>query len=135
MPIKMNAPLQALVDEFLADLAYINRSDHTIRGYARDLRELIAFHQGSLEQLDAAALRDFGARHTHLAPATRARKQAAVSSLLTWAYRHDRLTSNPMLKVDTVRWTPLSRQISGYFKLCPTHIVVVVVPGQCGNCG
>ena len=125
MPAKMNAQLQALVDEFLADLAYINRSDHTIRGYARDLRELIAFHQGSLEQLDAAALRDFGARHTHLAPATRARKQAAVSSLLTWAYRHDRLASNPMLKVDRVHRTPraprpLARE--------PIEIILTAIP-------
>ena len=104
--MRPNIELQTLVDEFLADLAYINRSAHTVRGYAKDLRELVAFHQSSPQQLDAKTLRDFGARHTHLAPATRARKQAAVSSFLMWAYRHDRIDSNPMLKLERVHRTP-----------------------------
>jgi site-specific recombinase XerD len=95
-----------MVDDFLADLAYTNRSPHTLRGYATDLAELVGFYKGSPQRLDADALREFGKLHAHLAPATRARKQAAVSSFLTRAYRHDRIKTNPMLKLERVQRTP-----------------------------
>jgi integrase/recombinase XerD len=104
--VKRNAAMQTLVDDFLADLAYTNRSAHTVRAYASDLAELVAFFPGSPQRLNADILRQFGKAHSHLAPATRARKQAAVSSLLTWAYRHDRIKTNPMLKLDRVQQTP-----------------------------
>jgi integrase/recombinase XerD len=104
--MRPNHALQALVNEFLADLAYTNRSAHTLRGYASDLRDLVNFHRGTPQRLDAEALRAFSKCHAHLSPATRARKQAAVSSFLTWAYRHDRIKTNPMLKIERVRRPP-----------------------------
>lgn len=98
--------LQTMVEEFLAELTYANRSAHTIRGYATDLAELTAFHRGSPQRLTADVLRDFTKHHGHLTPATRARKQAAISSFLNWACRHDRIKTNPMLKLERVRQAP-----------------------------
>jgi integrase/recombinase XerD len=54
----------------------------------------------------AAVLREFFATIVHLAPATRARKQAAIASFLAWAYRHELIPADPMGKVDRVRLDP-----------------------------
>lgn len=48
-------------------------------------------------------LRGFFATLDGLAPATRARKQASVSSFLAWAYRQEAIPSNPMAKLERVR--------------------------------
>jgi integrase len=51
-------------------------------------------------------------QYSELSPATRARKQAAVASFLSWAYRHDYLPTNPMEKIDRIqREPPLPRGV------------------------
>lgn len=106
-PRKSRPPgLQQLVEEYLAELAHANRSSHTCRGYASDLTQFVAFHSGAIEDITAEVLRAFGTSQAHLAAATRARKQATLSSFLTWAYRHNYIRDNPMLKLERVRRNP-----------------------------
>src|ERR1051326_2476237 len=94
--------LEALVTSFLADLARSNHSPQTRRAYATDLAQLCAFHQGPIQTITAEVLRTFFGRHTHLRPATRARKQAAVARFLIWAEQQDLLDNNPMRKIDRI---------------------------------
>lgn len=98
--------LQVLVAEFLTDLKNANRSPGTCRAYATDLGQFVAFHHGSIDEVTSEVLRAFGSQHAHLTPASRARKQAALSSFFTWACRQDWLVTNPMLKLERVRKTP-----------------------------
>jgi site-specific recombinase XerD len=95
--------LEALVTSFLADLARANHSPQTRRAYATDLAQLCAFHQGPIQTITAEVLRTFFGRHTHLRPATRARKQAAVARFLIWAEQQDLLDNNPMRKIDRIK--------------------------------
>ena len=99
-------PLDKLVAIFLTDMAHANRSLHTRRAYATDLAQLCRYHQGTVQTITAEVLRNFFEIHLHLSPATRARKQAAVACFLTWAYQHDLLDSNPMLKIERVQLDP-----------------------------
>ncbi|GAC1399277.1 MAG: hypothetical protein NVSMB49_09200 [Ktedonobacteraceae bacterium] len=71
--------LESLVAVFLADLAHANHSPQTLRAYGTDLAQLRAFHQGAVKTITAEMLRTFFGKHTHLRPATRARKQADVA--------------------------------------------------------
>lgn len=98
--------LPRLVEQYLAELEHANCSPHTRRGYASDLGQFVAFHGGDVENISPDVLRDFGATCDHLAPATRARKQAVLSSFLTWAYRQNHIPDNPMLKLERVRRNP-----------------------------
>ena len=98
--------LQALIQDFLTDLGHANRSPETCRAYATDLGQFAAFHQGSIKEVTPEVLRAFGSQHAHLTPASRARKQAALSSFFIWACRQDRLEANPMLKLERVRKNP-----------------------------
>ncbi len=98
--------LKSLVTIFLADLAHANHSPHTCRAYATDLAQLCAFHQGPIQTITAEVLRKFFEMHAHLRPATRARKQAAVARLLTWAEQQELLDSNPMRKIERVKLDP-----------------------------
>ncbi len=75
--------LQSLVATFLADLAHANHSPHTRRAYAIDLAKLCVFYQGPVQTITTGVLRALFERYTHLRPATRARKQAAVERFLT----------------------------------------------------
>lgn len=74
--------LESLVTTFLADLAHANHSPHTCRAYATDLTQLCVFHQGLIQTITADVLRTFFEMHSHLRPATRARKQATVACYL-----------------------------------------------------
>ncbi len=96
-------PLDGLVAAFLTDLAHANRSFHTRHAYATDLAQLCAFHQGPMQAITVQVLRNFFHKHLHLSPATRARKQAAIASFLTWAHQHELLQTNPMLKIERVK--------------------------------
>ena len=126
--MEINAEMKALVDDFLADLAYRNRSAHTIKAYTADLGQLFAFHGGSPDELDARVLRDFTGQDARLAPATRARKQSTLSSFLVWAYRHDRVSSNPMLKLERVqRKRPAPRGLS---RESVEQILATIAPAQ-----
>ena len=98
--------LKSLVATFLPDLAHENHSPQTCRVYANDLTQLCAFHQGPIQAITADVLRTFFERHAHLRPATRARKQAAVARVLTWAEQRKMLDSNPLRKIDRVKLDP-----------------------------
>src|SRR3712207_3283814 len=91
------------IADFLTDLAQADRSPHTRRAYATDLAHFAAHHRGRLRDIDAAALRGYFATVAHLAPATKARKQAALASFLTWAFVHERIAADPMAKLARVR--------------------------------
>ena len=119
--------LEIQVATFLADLAHSNHSPQTRRAYASDLAQLCAFHQGPIQTITAGVLRKFFEMHTHLRPATRARKQAAVARFLTWAEQQELLTANPMRKIDRVKLDPpqprgVERdQIKRIFKAIPAE--------------
>jgi len=119
--------LEIQVATFLADLAHSNHSPQTRRAYASDLAQLCAFHQGPIQTITAGVLRKFFEMHTHLRPATRARKQAAVARFLTWAEQQELLTANPMRKIDRVKLDPpqprgVERdQIERIFKAIPAE--------------
>lgn len=98
--------LPDLIAAFLAELAHANRSAATCRTYASDLAQFAAFHQGQAQAITAEVLGHFFATHQHCQSATRARKQTAIASFLRWAYRHDVILTNPMLKVERVRPAP-----------------------------
>lgn len=95
--------LETWVEAFLADLKRANYSSHTLRAYAGDLRRFAASYAGAPEAITVEDLRSFLASFAHLKPATRARKQAALNSFFTWAYRQDRIPANPMAKTDPVK--------------------------------
>src|SRR5712691_10320375 len=98
--------LEIQVATFLADLAHANQSPQTRRAYTSDLAQLCAFHQGPMQTITADVLRNFFESHTHLRPATRARKQAAVARFLTWAEQQELLDSNPIRKINRVKLDP-----------------------------
>ena len=89
--------------DFLADLAHANRSPHTRRAYASDLAAFRAYYDGPLPGITADVLRGYFATLSGSAPATRARKQAALASFLSWAYRQELMDADPMGKVERVR--------------------------------
>jgi integrase/recombinase XerD len=98
--------LEALVADFLTDLAHANRSVHTRRAYASDLADLLRFHAGSASSITTEILRSFFATIAHLAAASRARKEASIASFLAWAYRHELIPADPMRRVDRVHLDP-----------------------------
>ena len=98
--------LATLVADFLTDMAHANRSVHTRRAYAADLGSFVRFHGGPASSITPEILRSFFATIGHLAPASRARKEAAIASFLAWAYRHDLIRADPMGRVDRVRLDP-----------------------------
>jgi len=91
------------VADFLADLAHANRSAATIRAYRTDLASFTAYHRGPPESITPDVLRGYFATLADLAPATRARHEATLASLLRWAYRQELIAANPMDKLDRVR--------------------------------
>lgn len=95
--------LATWIEDFLADLKNANRSAHTCRAYASDLQRLAHFHTGPPQAVTADTLRRFLKSFAELKPATRARKQAALNSFFTWAYRHDLVPANPMAKLEPVQ--------------------------------
>ena len=95
-----------LVADFLESLALSNRSAHTRRAYATDLARFSSFYTGAAGGISAGVLRSFFATRAHLAPATRARTQAALASFLRWAYRQEAIDATPMARTDRVRLDP-----------------------------
>lgn len=78
--MKPQSSLESWIADFLTDLKNANRSPHTCRAYASDLYRLAAFYNGMPTAISVDNLRDFLATFSHLKPATRARKQAALNS-------------------------------------------------------
>jgi site-specific recombinase XerD len=101
--ISESHPLTDLIAAFLTDLANADRSIHTQRAYATELRRLAAFHAGPITTITPAILRTFLAQHSHLKPASRARMQAALTRFFTWAEQHDQIPTNPMTRIESVR--------------------------------
>lgn len=101
-----SSQITVLVTAFLTDLTHANRAEATRRTYALDLSQFAAFHAGSVDSITVEVLRSFFCTIEHLKPSTRARKQAVLMSFLTWAYRHDYITTNPMLKIERVHRDP-----------------------------
>jgi integrase/recombinase XerD len=95
--------LENWIEQFLTDLQNANRSPHTCRAYATDLHRLAAFYDGEPAAISVNTLRNFLQSFAHLKPASRARKQAALNSFFTWAYRHDLVPANPMIKIEPVQ--------------------------------
>ena len=98
--------LPPLIAAFLAGLAHERRSPHTRRAYAADLALFASFYAGPTDGITADVLRSFFGTLAHLAPATRARKQAALASFLAWAYRNDHIDATPMARIARVRLDP-----------------------------
>jgi integrase/recombinase XerD len=69
------------------------------------LKQFAAWHRGLLNTITPRVLRAFLATTLHLGPATRARKQAALASFLTWAYRQEFIDANPMGRVERIKLT------------------------------
>ncbi len=115
------------VADFLADLAHANRAAATIRAYRTDLASFPAYHRGPPESITPDVLRGYFATLAHLAPATRARHEATLASLLRWAYRQELITANPMDKLDRVRLpAPAPRglpagQVAAILAVIPRH--------------
>lgn len=110
MPVEpATLPLTDLIAHFLAELQAINRAPATIRTYATDLHHFVAFYPGPVGDLSATVLTQYLATLRHLAPASRARKQAALASFCAWATANIYLDRNPMLRVPRVRPDPPRR--------------------------
>jgi integrase/recombinase XerD len=96
-------PLADAVRDFLDDLHGAGRSPHTVRGYRGDLAEFAQHYGGPVEQVDVAVLRAYFTAISDRAPATRARKQAAVAAFLRWCHRHGLVDANPIALLDRVK--------------------------------
>lgn len=94
--------LEEAIQRFLIDLQNANRSPQTIRAYRTDLRQLAAQGPQKLIDLTPNHLRSFFAQHVQLQTTTRARKQTSIASFLRWAYRHEFILDNPLLKMDRI---------------------------------
>ncbi len=70
---------------YLEALQARGRGPHTIRGYRGDLHGLLAVAGGSMASIDDAVVAAYVALQAGLAPATRARRLAALRGFLTWA--------------------------------------------------
>jgi integrase/recombinase XerD len=77
-----------------------------LRAYRTELDRLAAFHPGPAVQLGGEQLRAFLSTRSKLSAASRARTQAALASLLSWAYRHEHIDADPMARIERVRVPP-----------------------------
>jgi integrase/recombinase XerD len=120
-----SSPLVEVITAFLTDLANAQKSVHTQRAYAMELRRLAAFHAGPLKTVTPEVLRTFFASQSHLRPASAARMQAALTRFFTWATHHDLINLNPMDRIERVTVeTPLPRpkprnQVEAVFATIP----------------
>ena len=99
--------MAATVAEFLTDLTRAGKSASTVRAYRSDLSDFARFFTGPIDQTTAGVLRQYLGSVAGKAPATRARREAALASLLAWAYRAEIITADPMTRLDRTR-LPLS---------------------------
>lgn len=96
--------ISSLVEKFLEDLEVLGRSPTTVANYRSDLRQLERFTEGApVRQITGEALLKFMLTQKGKAPATRARRQAAINSFLTWCVRFDHLDANPAAKLVPVQ--------------------------------
>ncbi|MPY68369.1 tyrosine-type recombinase/integrase [Deinococcus sp. SDU3-2] len=93
-------PLNELVPSFIHDLSG-QRSAHTLRAYAADLRHLTSWLDTAV--LDEAALARYFAAHAHWKPATVGRKHVAFRHFCTWGERRGHFTRNVAHELERVR--------------------------------
>jgi site-specific recombinase XerD len=104
----IDRPLTGAIAAFLGDLQHANRSAYTLRDYGAELRRFAAHYHGPLNGITAEALRDYFAGMAHLAPATRARREATLASFLRWAERQELIPASPIAKITRVHPEPPS---------------------------
>ncbi|MCA2226339.1 tyrosine-type recombinase/integrase [Nonomuraea aurantiaca] len=95
-------PMAEPIAEFLTDLDNAARSRYTVRCYRGDLAQFARHHDGEVTAIDATVLRGFFTGIAGQAPATRARKRAAISEFLAWCRRNDRMDTDPMAVIEHV---------------------------------
>lgn len=123
--------LEEHVADYLAELAAAQRSPHTRRAYAGDLRFFVLFCEPGrrLEDITPELLRAYFA--TGLSPtlsaASRARKQAALASFFAWCARHELSadTKNPMERLERVQ---LPERLPRPLARDPIEKVLKVIP-------
>jgi site-specific recombinase XerD len=95
--------MATVVGDFLTDLTRAGKSANTVRAYRSDLGDFCRFFSGPIGQITAGVLRQYLGGLADKAPATRARREAALGSLLGWAYRAELISSDPMTRLDRTR--------------------------------
>lgn len=99
----MHSAVDQLIEHYLEDLARSNRAPATLRAYAADLGHL-GRHCTQIGQLaDSKILRKILRGWSPLKPASRARKESALSAFYRWALRQGVLETNPMEKLERTR--------------------------------
>lgn len=98
-------PTAEVVQAFLTDLEQAGRSVHTRRAYASDLALLVDVAPAT-DTITPTVLRSLFTGMAHLAPSTRARRQASVASFTAWAFREELLDTDPMGRVARVTLDP-----------------------------
>jgi len=98
-----NSPMVTTVEDFLTDLTRAGRSPNTVRAYRSDLADFDRFFPGPIDQITAGVLRAYLGSLADKAPATRARREAALASVLAWAYRAEMIEADPMTRLDRTR--------------------------------
>jgi site-specific recombinase XerD len=98
--------LDRVIASYLGDLRHANRSAYTLRDYRAELRRFAEHYHGPLAGISAEVLRGYFATMAHLAPATRARREATLASFLRWAERQELLAATPMTKITRVHPVP-----------------------------
>lgn len=99
------------IKEFLTDLENAARSRHTLTNYCSDLKQFAkSLPAGNDEPIDQALttdrLRHWFTTIAALSTATRARKQASLAAFSDWCYQHDKISSDPMRKIERVKIAP-----------------------------
>ncbi len=95
-----NPPMATIVADFLTDLTRAGKSANTVRGYRSDLGDFGRFFTGPIDQITVGVLRAYLGGLAGKAPATRARREAALAALMTWAYRAEMIAADPMTRLD-----------------------------------
>ncbi|HEX2915791.1 MAG TPA: tyrosine-type recombinase/integrase [Chloroflexia bacterium] len=88
------------------DLVNTNCSKHTLRNYRIDLRQFLEFvlpGETAISTVGVNQVRNWLSALGELSAASRARKQASLSSLFKWAVKFDYLPVNPTDKIDRIK--------------------------------
>ena len=133
--------MQPLIEDYLHHLKHVRRmSPHTLRGYERDLQDLLHWleqkgHRAAsdIEALEAFALRGYLAHlHASLENASVQRKLSAIRSFLKWCTLEGRLKQSPADLLDNpkrVQRLPRTVSVDEAFALC--EAADVSTPGDC----
>jgi len=91
-----------LVTDFLAAQRG-RRAANTIAAYRSDLHRFARTLAGPVEGIAAADLEKYLAAIPDVTKTTLARHQASLRALFAWAYRLERLATNPMVRLESIR--------------------------------